>query len=210
MPLLIRSLPQSLLRLLPVFMLLPMVGCATIRVTDPGRTATEQFLMSQALSDSIQSLSITPLRDRPVFIDVSFLSGHTTQESSFLVAELRSKMLLDGVRLVEHRTDAQVIVEVRSGGIGIDRLEFLLGIPAIVIPGATADGVPVATPELAIIKETRQYGFASVSLVAYWRDSGEIVSSSGPYVGRTSREDFWFFGIGPRTIGNIPTTVRQR
>jgi len=43
-----------------------------------------------------------------------------------------------------------------------------------------------------------------VAYIAYWADSGEVVAASGPFVGRTIRDDYWFFGYGPRTIGNIP------
>ena len=61
-----------------------------------------------------------------------------------------------------------------------------------------------ATPELAIVKTTRQRGYAAVAFVAYWNDTGELVANSGPFIGRTEREDFWFFGLGPRTVGTIP------
>ena len=40
------------------------VGCATIRVTDPPRTATEQFLMSTAAARAIEQLSSETIRDR--------------------------------------------------------------------------------------------------------------------------------------------------
>lgn len=191
-------------------------GCATIRVTDPGRTATEQFLMSTALTEAIDSLSADALRDREVFIDATYLRGLPEQEVSFLLGEVRSRMLLAGVRLVEQREQAQIIVEPRSAGVGIDRTEFLIGIPAIYITGAattTAAGnsaPPIATPELAIVKRTTQRGFASVAFVAYWRDSGELVGSSGPAEGRTLRQDYWFFGTGPRTVGDIPTVQNPR
>jgi hypothetical protein len=116
------------------------------------------------------------------------------------------------VQLVSKRDDAEIVLEVRSGGLGIDRLEFLLGIPALYLGGTTSTTptgqLPVATPELALIKSTRQRGFASVAFVAYWTDTGELVATSGPFIGRTFREDYWFFGVGPRTIGNIPPAER--
>ena len=39
--------------------------------------------------------------------------------------------------------------------------------------------------------------------------SGELVDSSGPFVGRTLREDWWILGFGPRTIGDIPPAQRN-
>src|SRR5204862_5076438 len=106
---------------------------------------------------------------------------------------------------------AQIVLEVRSGGLGIDRQDNLIGIPSIVFntsAGGGLNSVPFATPEVALVKSTRQNGFASVSFVAYWNDTGELISSSGPFLGRTLREDFWFLGTGPRTVGNIPPTEK--
>lgn len=199
-------------------------GCATIRVTDPQRTATEQFLMSQAVSQSLAQLNYDALRDRKIWIETGYLSGaeqvivngevrqrlFTTAEQAFATGELRERLLQSGARLVQEKKQADVIVEVRSGGIGVDRMENLIGVPALLLSGATsttgAGGIPITTPEIIIYKNTRQRGYASVSFVAYRADSGEYITSSGPYIGRTIRDDFWIFGAGPRTVGNIPTT----
>src|SRR5829696_6485516 len=119
---------------LSLLLILPsVVGCATIRTTDPTRTATEQFLMSEATRKAVDQLSAEALRDRKLFIDTSYLisAAYPTPENLFLVAELRNKLLLGGVRLVPRREDSQIVLEVRSGGIGIDRLEYLLGIPSV-------------------------------------------------------------------------------
>ena len=64
------------------------------------------------------------------------------------------------------------------------------------------------TPELAILKNTKQRGFAGIAYVAYWADTGEVVTSSGPYIGRTIRDDWWVLGAGPKTVGNIPPTEK--
>ena len=167
--------------------------------------------MSRATARAIDELSAQSLRARAVYLDSTYLTAATqpSDEHTFLVGELRARLLLGGVQLVDRREKAQIILEVRSGGIGIDRLDYLLGIPAIVVPGATAasGSLPLVTPELAIIKNIRQKGFAEVAFVAYWADTGELLASSGPFIGRTSREDWWFLGWGPRTIGDIPTTA---
>jgi hypothetical protein len=200
-------------------------GCATIRVTDPARTATEQFLMSQAITQSLAQLNFDALRDRRVWVETGYLTGaetvivngevrqrlFTTPEQAFAAAEARERLLQAGARIVPDRKDAEVVFEIRSGAIGIDRLENLIGIPAGVFAGLKGPGdVPLVTPELALLKSTRQRGFASIAFVAYRADTGELVSASGPYIGRTIREDTWILGTGPRTVGNIPTTESQR
>ncbi len=183
-------------------------GCASIRVTDPPRSATEQYLMSEALQEAIAQLSIDALRDRLVYVDPSYLIGYqernAVQETAFLVGELRARLLGNGVRLTSKRDEAQIVVEIRSLGVGVDRTEYLLGIPALYLPQTTgATGIPAATPELAIVKRTTQKGFGSVAFVAYWNNTGELAAQSGPMHGRTSRQDYWFFGIGPSTVGDV-------
>jgi hypothetical protein len=192
-------------------------GCATIRVTDPQRTATEQFLLSGAVQSAIDQVSADTLRDRIVYIDTTYLTTawQTAPELSFLIGEFRAKLLEGGARLAGKREEAQIVLELRTGGVGVDRLEFLLGIPPIgfgALAGgvAAAGGAPLLTPELAILKSTRQYSFASVAFVAYWADTGELLTSSGPFVGKRFREDWWIFGTGPRTVGDIAPTERRR
>ena len=110
---------------------------------------------------------------------------------------------------MQDKKEAEIIVEMRSGGIGIDRLENLIGLPASRSPAPS----PVHPPmfpfprlKLQLYKNTRQRGFASISIVAYRAKTGELLTSSGPYIGRTIRDDFWILGAGPRTVGNVPTT----
>jgi hypothetical protein len=181
-------------------------GCATIRVTDPPRTADEEFLENVATAMAVDQISTSVLRDRKVYVETTYLTASTqpSDEHQYLLGELRSKLLLSGVRVVSRQQDAQIIMEVRSQGISNDRIEFLLGLPSTSLGGIFTGGLAAVTPELAIVKTTKQYGFASIAYIAYWADSGEVVASSGPFVGRTNRDDFWLFGFGPRTTGNIP------
>jgi len=201
----------SLRKIFPVMLVLLLVfldgGCANVRVTDPSRTATEQFLLSQAAVEAVTPLSFEVMHGRKVFVDSSYFAP---VEKEFMLGELRAKLLNSGVQVVGKQEEAQIIIEVRSSGVGIDRYESLFGIPALSAPsGATsaASGTPMATlitPELAISKKIKQVGFASVAYVAYWSDTGEVVSSSGPTIGKTYREDWWFLGFGPKSVGNIP------
>lgn len=181
-------------------------GCTTARVTDPARTATEQFLLSAAGELAVAQLSVEPLRGRRAYVDATYFAA---LEQQFMIGELRAHLLMNGVMLVPKREDAEIVIEPRSGGVGIDKYDFLVGIPAFPIGSALdavgGPAVPITTPELALVKNLRQWGFASIAIVAYWADTGEVISGSGPFVGRSKREDWWFFGSGPKRVGNVPT-----
>jgi hypothetical protein len=189
-----------------VLALLVLCGCATQRVTNPERTATEQFLLSQAAVEAVEPLSFAMLHGRRVYVDDRFFGA---SEKEFVLGELRAKLLLAGVQVSPNEQTAEIILEVRSAGVGVDRYDSIVGIPSFGVPSlATAAAeVPAAsiiTPELAIVKEIKQVSFASVAYVAYWADTGEVVASSGPSLGRAYRDDWWVLGFGPRTIGSIP------
>jgi hypothetical protein len=173
-------------------------GCSTLRTTYTTSTATERFLLTQAVSQAVDQLSAAGLRDKEVWVDATYLTG---EEQGFIMAELRARLLTSGVRLMPKRELAKVVLEVRTGGIGVDSYEYFVGIPHV--------GV-IDTPEFAIIKDLKQRGFASVAFVAYFSDTGELLAASGPFVGRTIRTDYWLFGSGPRTAGNIPTAEKLK
>lgn len=184
-------------------------GCSTTRVTNPARTATEQFLLSQAAVRAVEPLSFEALYGRKVYLDHAYFAP---AEKEFVLGEFRAKLLLSGVQLVSSADAAEVIMEVRSSGVGIDRYESLVGIPSIATPSGTTTsgdvttlGPSIVTPELAITKNIKQIGYASIAYVAYWKGTGDIVASSQPSVGRTYREDWWILGYGPQTVGTVPT-----
>ncbi|MBN1508313.1 MAG: hypothetical protein JW955_15805 [Sedimentisphaerales bacterium] len=197
-----RSLGGCLAFSCAVLALLALCGCATERVTDPQRTATEQFLLSQAVAQAVEPLSFEALHGRRVYVDDRFFGA---PEKAFVLGELRARLLLAGVQVSPNEQAAEIILEVRSAGIGVDRYDSILGIPSIGAPstGITALPTTIITPEIAIVKEIRQVSFASVAYVAYWASTGEVVASSGPSLGKAWRDDWWLFGFGPRTIGSI-------
>ncbi|MGC8539886.1 MAG: DUF6655 family protein [Phycisphaerae bacterium] len=186
-------------------------GCSTLRVTQPPETADEQFLLSRAASLAISKISVANLRDRLVYVSVHFVNARIPGHN-YLEADLRSHLLKSGVRLTNARVKAQIVMELRVGALGINQENSLIGIPAIAFgnySSGSSFSLPVVLPQISILQNTTQQGYASVAYVAYWRSSGEIVASSGPFVGRTYRHDWWFLGFGPETSGNIPPALHQ-
>ena len=191
--------------------LLALTGCATLRVTQPPETADEQFLLSRAASLAISKISVANLRDRLVYVSVRFLNGGLPGHN-YLEADLRSHLLESGVRLTNTRVKAQIVMEVRCGALGINQANSFIGIPAIAFGSYNASSnfsLPVVLPQISILQNTTQQGYVSVAYVAYWKKTGEIVASSGPFIGRTYRHDWWFLGFGPETTGNIPSALRR-
>jgi len=191
-----------------VLLCLLLPACTYYCTTDPAITADQQFLLSEATIRAVEQLSATALRDRLVYVDTTYLTG---PDNNFMVAEIRARLLVSGVRLTPNLASAKVILELRSGGIGIDRQYFMVGLPSFALPSTSGHGgSSFATPEIAFVKNQKQRGYASVAFVAYLAESGELLASSGPFVGRSNREDYWLFFTGPRPTGNIPTVEKPK
>jgi hypothetical protein len=198
--------------------LLLLGGCSTMITTNPPQTANEQFLLSQSTSEAISKLSTANLRGRTVFLNTQYLDmaypNPDLPMPQFLIADLRAHLLAHGVRLVSNQAQAQIILEVRCGAQSVNQQNLMFGIPALAFGSyttgtATGFSIPVAFPQIAFLQNVRQSGYTSIAYVAYWQKTGEIVASSGPYVGRTYRSDWWIFGFGPQTSGNIPPAQKQ-
>lgn len=211
-----------------LLLLLLTQGCASLRVTDPPQTADEQFLMTEAATKAVSQLSLDPLRGRRVWVvseyafsttqpyDQSFLTNEVRSpqfQDVFLIAELRARLLQAGARLAETRDQADVILEVRSGALAINRMDFLLGIPAVYLPssvttalGSSITSAIVSTPDAVLYRSIQQQGFGAVAVVAYWRTTGDLLAISGPFVGHTFRNDYFIFGYALQPVGNIPPT----
>jgi hypothetical protein len=199
-------------------------GCATIRISDSPRTADEEFLLTEAATRAVAQLSLDALRGRSVFVvseyafatsrpfDESFLTNQVLApqfERAFLIGELRARLLQVGARVANSRSEAEVILELRTGALAINRIDFLLGIPALAVAGTgsnTLNNLAVATPNLAIFQNIKQDGYGSVAVVAYWRNTGDVLVNSGPFIGHTHRYDYFLLGYALQPVGDIPPT----
>ncbi len=171
-------------RVLPLIVCL-VSGCATVRMTDPGRTATEQLLLSTAAERAVQQLDLASLSGRKVFVDATNFEG---ADKAYALGSLSSRAADKGALLVAKVEEAAVIAAARAGALSIDRAEFLIGIPRLVLP--TPMGATVQTPEVALVKRVAQTGIAKVALTAYETGSGKPVLSAGPVSG-TSYYTLW-------------------
>lgn len=175
-------------------------GCGTTRVTDTSRTATEQLLVSQAVDKAVSEIDCRVLAGKPVFFDIQYIEA--SPDRGYLVSSLRQHLLASGCHLMEDRAKAAFIVEARSGGIGTDRHQVLVGVPQMNLPGVMP-GQPSMVPEIPLAKKTDQKGVAKIALFAYNRQTGLPVWQSGVVQEDSTSKDTWVFGAGPFRRGSL-------
>ena len=183
---------------LVVGLALSATGCGTSRWSDSKRTATEQMLISDAVERAVTAIDMRPLAGYAVFLDTSFMDEVT--DAKYLTSTLRHQLLASGCRLAADKDTAEIVVEARTGALGTDRTDLLIGLPATSVE---VMGNGTAIPEIAAAKRTEQRAVAKVNLFAYDRASGRPVWQSGIQHVASNTRDRWLMGAGPFQDGDI-------
>lgn len=160
-----------------------LAGCATMRETQPPRTATEQLLISTAAARAAAQLQPTLPAGSKVFLDTQFYDTDQVVEPKYTIAAVREQLLRLGAHLVADRKDADVVVELRSGAQSIDSSEFLVGIPTFSFPIPFVGAFTF--PEIPFFKIARRTGISKLALVAYGTPNGEPIAATGHHFGQS-------------------------
>lgn len=166
-------------------------ACTTTRLTEPSQTATEQLLISTAIDNAVAKLEPSLPADTKVYVDTTYLD--TTPADGLLfpkyeIGAIRDQLLRNGARLVADKKDADVVVELRTGGQSIDHNTFLVGIPSFPIPIPFTSNA--SFPEIALYKRDRQTGVAKLAATEYRESTGQLAGSSGPQYGASDHTLF--------------------
>lgn len=166
------------------------VGCVSQEETSPGRSATEQLLLSTAADRALSQLNLSEFSGHKVYVDFTYFDGY---DAKYVEAEIRDAFNLAGASLAPNVTNADIVVEARSGGYSIDTNNAFIGIPAIPLPIPGTAEEPV-TPSIALYQKDAELSYAKFELVAYSEKTHDHIYSSGPIDGKaynTYREIFF-------------------
>lgn len=153
-------------------------GCHAVEVSKPKRTMAEQLLLSTAADRSIEGVDLSVLRGKRVFLEDRYFDSI---DKPYVIGAIRELISTNGALLVSSVDRADIVVEARSGALGIDTRETLLGVPSIPVPVPFAG--TVTTPEISFYKSEKADSLGKFALLAYERESGAHVHSSGAMVG---------------------------
>lgn len=178
------------------------VGCATSRTSDTARTGIEQLLISNAVDQALRKVQFDQLHGQSIFVQDKYLDG---VDKNYVVGSVRHLVLASGCELVDKIEDADVILEVRSGGIGTDSKESFIGSPKVALPGP----MPFELPEVRLITTKTQTGTAKIGIVAYDAKSHATLGRGGLSLARSTDSNWYILGAGPFNSGHIRKEVTE-
>jgi hypothetical protein len=178
-------------------------GCYTAKVSEPPRTALEQMLLSRAADLTMEQVDFTWLRGKKVFVEEKYFESY---DKGYAISLIRQRISQDGGLLMSSNINAEVIVEIRSGGLGMSTSEALIGLPALTVPVPFSGAMQ--TPEIALYKNQTADSMAKFALFAYRRETGENLRSVWPVSGYAHFRLYKILGIAWRRT-DVPQLMRH-
>ena len=174
------------------------VGCTSTSTSNTARTAKEQMLLSNAVDQSLDKVDFTPLYGQGVFVDDKFLE---CVDKAYVIGSLRHRVMRAGGTLTATADASDVIMEVRSGGVGTDSNEMYLGVPQLPLPAG------MQTPEIRLSERKSQYGYSKLGLVLYDAKTKAVLGDGGLSMAQSEDSNWYVMGLGPWQDGTLKNDV---
>lgn len=173
-------------------------GCTATSTSNTPRTAKEQMLLSNSVDQSLDKVDFTPLYGQNVFIEEKYLE---CVDKPYIVGSIRHRVMKAGANITAAADGADVVMEVRSGGVGTDTSDSYIGIPEITLPGM------LTLPEVRLTQRKSQFGYAKLGMVLYDAKTKEVLGDGGLSLAKSDDNNWYAFGVNVYKSGSLQKDV---
>jgi len=181
-----------------------MSGCGSFRETFPARSGIEQMLISTAMDRAVEKMPTAWMDGASVFVDDANLDAY---DSPYLRQLLRQSVLANGGTLADSRDDASMVLEVASGGVSVDKGNWMFGLPKIPLPIPFA-GETLVIPEAPLFRLDSYVGKAKLLFTPVDAATKAQVREIPVCYGRSRHRFWWILLFGPFTTSDLPPEAR--
>ena len=179
---------------------LSMAGCSTMKESDTSRTGLEQLLISHAVDQSLSKIDFNPIAGAKVHLKSDLLE---CVDKNYVLLSTRSKLLASKCTLVDKPDDADVVMEIASGGVGTDRTEFNFGSPEVPL------GLMGSIPKVTLYERKKAMGTAKLVVIATDTKTKQPVINSGFSLARSDHQHWSMLGAGPVLSGSVANQIKE-
>ena len=158
------------------------------------------MLLSNAIDQSLNKVDFTPLYGQDVYLEEKYLE---CIDKPYVVGSVRHRIMRSGGRLVGTAEDADIVMELRSGGVGTDTSESFVGLPEITLPGM------LTIPEVRLAERRTQYGYSKIGLVIFDAASRKVLGDGGLAMAQADDNNWFVFGVGPIQNGALKGDINR-
>ena len=137
-------------------LLLAVTGCSSPRVTETGRSAVEQFLLSTVVEKGIEHADFEPFKGKKIFIEYEYLAPQV--DKPYVQGVFEMHLAKNGLIVTRDAKEAELLVQILCGVLATDSNTLLIGTPSLPIP-IPDTSISVAIPEIPVFKRLTRSGY---------------------------------------------------
>jgi hypothetical protein len=176
------------------------LGCASMKESDTARTGLEQLLISNAVDQSLSKVDFSPIAGAKVHLKTDFLD---CVDKNYIILTTRSKLMANRCTLMDKADEADVVLEIASGGVGTDRTDLTVGSPEIPL------GLMGSIPKVNVYERKKAMGTAKLVLVATDTKTKQPILNSGFSLARSDHQHWTMMGAGPVLSGSVAEQLKE-
>jgi hypothetical protein len=175
-------------------------GCAQMKTSTTARTGAEQLLISNSVDQALNKVDWTPFRGKSIFVEEKYID---CVDKAYVIGSVRHRVATAGGKLAAAADKSDIVLEVRSGGVGTDISDAFVGVPAVTVPGF------VTLPDIRFVTHQLETGTAKIGLIAYDAKTRKVLGDGGTSLAKSDNSNWYVFGTGPYQTGTIPKEVTR-
>lgn len=176
------------------------LGCSSMKESDTSRTGLEQLLISSAIDQSLAKVDFGPIAGSKVHLKTDLLD---CVDKNYIILTTRSKLLAHHCELMDKPDEADIQLEIASGGVGTDRTDLTIGSPEIPL------GIMGSIPKVNLYERKKAMGTAKLVLVGTDIKTKRPVINSGFTLARSDHQHWTMMGSGPVLSGSVADQIKQ-
>lgn len=154
-------------------------GCADPRITNTGRNAIEQFLLTNAVDRSVSKMDFRMLAGEKIRIDYSNLTPQT--EKNYVQAILEARVAAAGAIIALKAEEAKYVLRPVCAALATEDNKIMFGTPQLPVPIPDMS-LSLVIPELPLFKRINRYGHCKLAIEVLEAKTNKQARVIGPAV----------------------------
>ena len=188
-----------------VLLMCVMSGCSAPRITETGRTAVEQFLLSTVVERGIGSADFSDLAGRKAFLEYDYLAPQV--DKPYVQGYFEMHLANNGIIVTRDAKDADVLIQVLCGVLATDTHKFTIGMPTLPVP-LPDTSLNIAIPEIPLFQKLTRSGYGRFSFNILDAKTRKPIRSITGIEASTNYTN-WTILLLPFKSHDMPLKIRQ-
>ena len=165
-------------------------GCTSPRVTETGRSAVEQMLLSGVVDLGLGRADFSEFAGKKAFIEYDYLAPQI--DKPYVQGVFEKQLAKNGVIVSRDAKESDILVQIICGVLATDTNKFTVGLPQLPIP-VPDTSINIAIPEMSLYQKLTRSGYGKFGFSVLDGKTRKPVKVMPNILARTSYTNWVFF-----------------